>query len=80
MLCLDFFADVRAFLEFVVKVFDLLRSVNCLAARYALEQGFLEFAAMDDAPEFVVLGNLAECAAIAEYDDRNEVRLLAADF
>ena len=35
---------------------------------------------MDDAPEFVVLGNLAECAAVAEYDNRDKVRLFAADF
>ena len=35
---------------------------------------------MDDAPEFIVLGNLAECAAVAEYDNRDKVRLLAADF
>ena len=40
----------------------------------------MQFAAVDDAPEFVILGHLAQYAAVAENHERNKVRLFMADF
>lgn len=35
---------------------------------------------MNDAPEFVVLGNFPQGASVAENHERNKVRLLVANF
>ena len=80
VLRLHIFAHVHAALQLVEKFFQLLRGVNRFSASDFLEQGVLQFAAVDNAPDIVVFRNFSQGAAVAEYDERNKVCLFVADF
>ena len=77
---LHFFAHVHATLQLVENFFKLLHGVNGFAARNFLEQGVLQFATVDNAPNIVIFRHLAQRATIAEYHERNKVRLFVTDF
>ena len=80
VLRLHIFAHVHAALQLVEKFFQLLRGVNRFSASDFLEQGVLQFAAVDNAPDIVVFRNFSQGATVAEYHERNKVCFFVADF